>query len=213
MEPIRYIPPQFDAVRDDDEIFFWTGKPAFVPFILTGVGYALMSWIPMLVFYVIVSQSGSRFPPIFFLFFALPVLMGLANIVRMILVYNNTQYAVTNKRIMMRGGFLGIDFRSIDFDKISDIEVTVNPLEYLFSAGTITGFSGRDAIRDRSVNPYASYFTSVFDRFLAIPNPYAVFKQIKKLAVDAKTDWNYPNALRPDENPGYHTTYQPKQKP
>jgi hypothetical protein len=28
--------------------------------------------------------------------------------------------------------------------------------------------------------------------------------------VDVKTDWNYPNALRPEENPGYRTKYNPK---
>jgi hypothetical protein len=25
-----------------------------------------------------------------------------------------------------------------------------------------------------------------------------------------KTDWNYPNQLRPAENPGYHTEYKPQ---
>ena len=28
--------------------------------------------------------------------------------------------------------------------------------------------------------------------------------------VDIKTDWNYPNKLRPEENPGYDTKYEPK---
>jgi hypothetical protein len=33
-----------------------------------------------------------------------------------------------------------------------------------------------------------------------------------RLMVDIKTDWNYPNALRPRENPGYKTKVTGKGK-
>jgi hypothetical protein len=68
---------------------------------------------------------------------------------------------------MVRSGFIGTDFKIIDYDK-------------------------------------------VYDRWEAIPNPYDVFKQLKKTAVDIKTDFNYPNAFRPEKNPGYNTKYDPK---
>ena len=44
---------------------------------------------------------------------------------------------------------------------------------------------------------------------VAIDAPYDVDKLLKETTVDVKTDWNYPNKLRPAENPGYHTDYKP----
>jgi hypothetical protein len=129
-----------------------------------------------------------------------PFWASILNMVRLALVYDNTCYAFTNKRLMMRSGFWGIDFKAIDYDKIADLEVNVNPIEDLFGVGTILAYSGRTGDQGRQ-------FT---DRFTAISNPYQVFKKIKEVSVDIKTDWNYPNAMRPAENPGYQTQYNPK---
>ncbi|MCA9386301.1 hypothetical protein KC717_06675, partial [Candidatus Dojkabacteria bacterium] len=41
-----------------------------------------------------------------------------------------------------------------------------------------------------------------------IENPYEVFKFIKKVSHDIKTDIEYPNELRPKNNPGYNTDYK-----
>jgi hypothetical protein len=117
--------------------------------------------------------------------------------------YGNTSYAFINKRVMMRTGFIGTDFKSIDYDKISDIEVTVRFVERAFNVGTIRFFSGRTQTDEGRT-------TKLYDIWEAISNPYEVFKQVKKTSVDIKTDFNYPNALRPETNPGYNTKYEPK---
>jgi hypothetical protein len=101
---------------------------------------------------------------------------------------------------MMRSGFWGINFNSIDYDKISDIQVTVNPIEKIFGVGTIRFSAGK-------VNTKGYPLT---DDFIAIENPYDVFKKVKTTSVNIKTDWNYPNKLRPEDNPGYNTKYDPK---
>lgn len=104
---------------------------------------------------------------------------------------------------MMRTGFIGTDFKSIDYDKISDIEVTVNVVERAFNVGTIKFFSGRTQTDD-------GVTSKLYDRWEAIPNVYEVFKKVKQVSVDIKTDYNYPNALRPEINPGYNTKYDRK---
>ncbi len=101
---------------------------------------------------------------------------------------------------MMRSGIWGIDFKAIDYDKISDTQVTVNPVEKMYGVGTIRFAAGRT---NREGNPQT-------DNFTAVPDPYEVFKKVKSTAVDIKTDWNYPNQLRPPENPGYKTDYKPE---
>jgi len=44
---------------------------------------------------------------------------------------------------------------------------------------------------------------------LHVSDPYGVFKRIKQMSLDIQTDISYPNAMRPEENPGYNTKYTP----
>jgi len=78
------------------------------------------------------------------------------------------------------------------------------PLEKLFNVGSIRAYTGETVVTRNSSR-------SVFNEFISIADPYEVFKQIKQVSVDIKTDWNYPNKLRPEENPGYSTKYTPKE--
>ena len=202
------LPQQFRAVKDEDENFIWVGEPMFFPFLCTGIPFLLIGllWgaIDYFGFIQHMGTAKSGPPPGFIIpFFALhlfPFWGSILNMFRLILVHKNTFYTITNKRVMMRSGFWGIDFNAIDYDKISDIQVTVNPLENILGVGTIRISAGK-------VNSKGSSLT---DDFIAVQNPYEVFKKIKTVMVDIKTDWNYPNKLRPEENPGYNTKYEPK---
>ncbi len=197
------IPPQFEAVRDQDESMLWIGKPVFVPFLCSGIPFLVIGliWgaIDYFGFIRNMPANMARFAIPFFALHLLPFWASILNMARLYLVFNNTCYAITNKRLLMRSGFFGIDFKAIDYDKIADIEVNVGPIENLFGVGTIQAFSGSSG--DGRRRPC--------DQFVAIANPYEVFKQIKKVSVDIKTDWNYPNAMRPAENPGYQSKYDP----
>jgi len=192
----KKIPPAFEAVRDQNEEIYWAGKPEFVPFILRGVPLLLLGFLAEW-FYKGKAIEGL---PGFFNVSTPLLLAGSLYMLYLFLVYGNTCYGYSNKRLMMRSGFFGIDFKTIDYDKISDIEVNVNPIENLFGVGTIQAFSGRTTEKG----------ARIYDKFISIANPYEVFKRIKEVSVDVKTDWNYPNALRPEENPGYQTKYNPK---
>lgn len=198
------LPKQFEQVLDNNEKTLWIGKPKFIPFLTTGIPFLIIGIIWFCIDYFgfirnIKLDESSYFTIPFFLLHLFPFWGSILNIFRLLLVYNNTYYTYTNKRIMMRSGFLGTDFKAIDYDKISDIEVNVNPIENLYNVGTIQAYSGR--VGDKG--------NRVYDKLIAIENPYEVFKMIKQISVDIKTDYNYPNALRPDTNPGYKTEYRP----
>lgn len=200
--------PQFEAVRDSDEEILWVGKPAFIPLILSGIPFLIIGLIwgvldigffgafaknPMMA-----EMSG--FFTIFLIIHLFPCWGSILNLLRLWLVYGKTWYAYTNKRLMMRSGFWGTDFKAIDYDKIVDLTVTVNTIENIFGVGTVSAFTGNITAKGMRI----------YDRFMAIRDPYEVFKKIKELSVDVKTDWNYPNALRPETNPGYWTRYDPR---
>lgn len=213
MPDFERIPPEFDAVKDDDETIYWVGGPKLVPFLAQGIPFLIFGCLWFFLDSVFITGIGSigsafgggmgGFLIVFFLLHLAPFWLSIINMLRLILVYRNTRYAYTNKRMMFRTGFFGIDFKAVDYDKIQNLEVNVGPLEKFYNVGSIKAFSGQFA----SSGEHGT--RAVFDCFKAIEDPYGVFKAIKKVSVDIKTDWNYPNDLRPEENKGYKTTYKP----
>ena len=198
---------EFDSVKDNDEEVLWTGKPKFIPYIFSGLGAGLFTLafgiVWMLTTINIKKDDGSSASPFFWLFGLLPLLQGLYVFLNRLLSFSNTAYGYSNKRVMMRTGFIGTDFKSIDYDKISDIEVTVNIIERMYNVGSIRFFSGRTQTDEGNT-------TKLYDVWSAIENPYEIFKMVKQTSVDIKTDFNYPNALRPETNSGYKTKYDRK---
>lgn len=120
-------------------------------------------------------------------------------------VWENVQYAVTSKRVILSSGLIGKDFKSIDHDQIKNISVNVGVIDKLFNknTGSVRIFSGESRRGE-----HGTY--SVSDTMYGIQDPYKVFKNIKEIAHDIKTDIEYPNELRPKNNPGYQTEYNPE---
>ena len=198
--------PEFDSVKDRDEEILWTGKPKFIPYIFSGLGiglYLIGFGIIWLIATLNVKPENDSTGGYAWIFGFLPLLQGLYGFLKKIFAFSNTAYSYSNKRVMMRTGFIGTDFKTIDYDKISDIEVTVNVIERMYNVGTIRYFSGRTQTDEGNT-------TKLYDCWFAIENPYEVFKLVKQTSVDIKTDFNYPNALRPETNPGYKTRYERK---
>jgi len=205
---MNQLPPEFDAVKDDDEVIYWTGQPEFIPFLARGIPFLIFGLLwgafDFFFFMQVFSFGGFQgFLTIFMLLHLFPFYGSILNMIRLVLVHRNTHYAITNKRLMLRSGFFGIDFKALDYDRIQNLEVNVGPLERMFNVGSIRAFTG-EMMHSRNGS------RQIFSEFTAIHEPYEVFKQIKQVSVDIKTDWNYPNKLRPEDNPGYNTKYQPK---
>jgi len=198
--------PEFESIKDDNEEILWSGKPKFIPFIFTGIIGGIFTIGIVLVWIFIagnwssnVDNSSSTY---LLLFGLIPLILGLFTFFKKIFSFSTTAYSYSDKRVMMRSGFIGTDFKTIDYDKISDIEVTVSLVEKMYNVGTIKFFSGRTQTDEANT-------TKLYDSWCAIENPYEVFKMVKQTSVNIKTDFNYPNALRPDTNPGYNTKYKP----
>jgi membrane protein YdbS with pleckstrin-like domain len=200
--------PEFESIKDDKEEILWTGKPKFIPFIFAnffgGIFIILFAFIWIFANRNLGSSYSNEAGSYFWLFGLLPLVIGLLAFLKRVFSYSNTAYTYSDKRVMMRSGFIGTDFKIIDYDKISDIEVTVSVVEKMYKVGTIKFFSGRTQTDEGNT-------TKLYDSWSAIENPYKVFKMIKQTSVNIKTDFNYPNALPPDTNPGYNTKYNPKE--
>lgn len=182
------------------ETVFWQGRPHKFSFIVKSVIGLVPLALIFLAFDSMFIKSFLRtevpkemliFLVIFFAFHLLPVWLCISKLLTSSIAHKNIIYAITDRRIISRSGVAGIDFTSIDYVDISNITVNVSPLEHIFSVGSLL-FSTNSGVKLS---------------FIGIENPYEVYKQVNKIFVDIKSDTYYPNAKRPEENPGYNTKY------
>ncbi len=194
------------AFLEPDEKIVWNGSPVSSVFIASS--------IPIMIFGLIFLAMSSVFAVMALLtiilapFGLLFVLIGLVITLAPLWQYislRNIEYAITTKRIIVTGGIIGKDVKVVDFDKIQNSSVEVGLFDKLLGmdTGTIRIFSGETV---RTKNGTSSISLGLH----AIPNPYEVFKQLKQVSFDVKTDIEYPNQMRPQNNPGYKTEYMPE---
>jgi len=196
--------PDFSNILDKNEQTLWTGKPSTIPFVFQGVPFLILGlcWGAFDYFGFIRHMSGSHMDGFMIPFFALhlfPFWGSIGYMIWLVLDKANVRYAFTNRRLLIRSGVVGISFKALDYDRIQELDVTVNPIEKMLQVGSIRAFSGQTTSKG----------SPIYDRFVGIADPYGVYKQIKQVSIDIKADLNYPNALRPSQNPGYPTSYQP----
>lgn len=196
----------FTPILGREEKLLWSGRPDLIPFLASGLPY-LATGLAWGAFYYLVfmrrAESVDLQSLLTMLMFTMPTWASLFNMGKLAVTHHNTRYGLTDRRVLLRSGFIGIDFKSIDHDKIQDLEVRVSPIERMFGVGTIEAYSGR-MVQNAEGGP-----TKATDKLIAIRDPYAVFTRIKTVSLDVKSDLNYPNAIRPDVNPGYRSAYRP----
>ena len=200
------LPPDFRAVTEPDEKVLWTGKPMFWPFVLHAVPLVVIGIVWTALdsglhgdAYRFASRQDALAFYTFIVLHSLPAWGSIAYAAYLGMVHSNTVYGYTNRRLLMRSGVIGTSFKSIDYDTIQELDVTVGIIDRLFNTGTVRAFTGQTTSKG----------ARLYDQFVSIANAYDVFRAIKGVEVDVKTDWNYPNALRPAANAGYKTELEP----
>ncbi len=191
---------EFEKILNENEEIIWESRPKLLPFLspssIRDIGMLVVAFLVAPLFMMLGLLIFSLFlslllsvPDILFISYFVPVL---SLVVYKILLCRKTKYAITDKRIIVQTGIIGRDFSFIDFDQITNIEVDVNIFDLLFSksSGTILVFSAGNikTYRDGSVpEPY---------KMQHVPDPYLVFKKLKGVSLDVKTDIKYPNLMR-----------------
>lgn len=157
----------------------WGGFDAFfiIMMFTTGLGDTMGGFI--IVFLVV-----------FFAIHLIPVWKYIAGIIKTIAGYKNIVYVFTSKRIIIRTGLIGIDFKNIYYEEVQTVTVKVGLLDRIFKVGDL----------------YIQTANQV-GKIENIKAPYHYSSKIQKIVQDIKTDINFPNDLRPSENRGYNTKY------
>ncbi len=198
---------EIKKIINQNETIIWEGKPQVGPFTFSSI-LLIPFGIVFTIFALVFLEAPSNLPtPLFIKIFPMIfVVIGL--LITLNPIYNyilskKTFYAVTDKRVIIQKGIIGTDFEAIDYDQIKSMEVSVGVIDKIFgeNSGTISIDSGKVG----STSKGGIY--SIPHLLQSISDPYVVFEKLKKVSHDIKTDIEYPNDLRPKNNPGYNTKY------
>ena len=174
----------FSKVLDDDEKIVKVFKPnkckMFLSVILLNALW-LAFFAIMGVFAVLFPEEGVPVEPIYVLI-PIGIYVGVLLVITLLtaVYYNNLYYAYSNKRIIIRSGIFGIDFRSLAISMIGIVDVYVSLLDKLVrkDTGSVTFGSAASPVIDSKGG--SSY------RFNHIVMPYETCKEIKSYIAECK---------------------------
>ena len=192
-----------DDVVDTSEKVLWRGKPNPKSYVLA----AMVKMFPIaliwlifdgtFIFFISKGMASGDVPLAilgfiipFFLLHLTPVWIWIGKTVKATREVRNLEYAITDKRIIIRSGVVGIDFKFINYSEINSVNVRVGLIDRIFRVG--------DIYINAAVNAGVLW---------DVENPYQIGNALQKVTLDIKSDIQYPNAKRPDSNPGYKTDY------
>ena len=187
------------------EAVLWRGKPKRSAFIATKSLTMLPIAIVWLCFdsaFIAAAFSGDGpwFLIPFMLLHLAPVWIWLGSMLTAGKRWKNTNYYVTNRRIIIQGGFLAVNETSLFYKDLRNAQLRIGLLDHLFHTGGIVFDSGM--ILHNNKQQKGPSLENLED-------PKSVYDRIQKIILDIQTDIEYPNAYRPAENPGYNTDYRP----
>lgn len=203
---------RIDSMLAEGETVLWRGKPVKKAFILNSIANSLPFTILWLLFdgFFIgtmvatgVAAEMLWFIIPFFLLHLLPVWLWISRFVTSFKRWKNTDYVVTSRRILLRSGFIGVDYRNIFYKDIKDVNLKVGVIDKMLNVGDIYIQCNPLIGNFSSGNPTMGG-TVIYD----IEDPYRTLNIIQKIVLDIQTDMTYPNDLRPKENHGYNTQYK-----
>lgn len=197
---------------DSGENIIWEGKPDKITYVIGHpiVYIVAFLWFAFDMFFVFaVSSTGAPsefawFLVPFLLFHLMPVWIAIGGVFYRLINWKYKNYVITHKRIYMESGVIGRDVKTITYSDIHEPEVRVGLVERLRDCGSI---NLTPSSATRNSGNQTTYSRTMLQH---ISDPYTVYKLIKQMSLDISSDIEYPNALRPEENPGYNTEYRPK---
>ena len=90
-----------------------------------------------------------------------------------------TEYAVTNKRVIVKSGIIGTDFKSIYFDQIQEVLVDVGLIGKLFKVGTIKIDTGKTKTYSTGGKSRRVKTKIMYTLLKHIDKPYDVYKIVQ----------------------------------
>jgi len=126
-----------------NERILWEGKPVKKAFILptsiVPVIFGLFFLMPFLLFFLPTLLMGFFYGAFLFtlLWLLMPLALILGPTILALMAYRNTEYIISDQRIITQTGAIGIDTRFVDHEKIQEVYVRVSFWDKIFRTGSI----------------------------------------------------------------------------
>ena len=183
-----------NSIIEKDEKILWNGRGDLMSTIMHTIGFiALFAAIGSLLYFVLgnlesgtctiggrrrpVEECNAMVRNISLIFFGIATLIPILTFFG----FKATEYAISDKRFILKSGIIGADIRSVYYDQIRSIYVVVGLVGKIFGTGTIKIDTGRTKSykkNNRSVTHY--------DKISNIKNPYEVYKIIQNNIAESK---------------------------
>ena len=186
------------------EHILWSGKPkkkAFVASQCLGMMPIAVIWLCLDMTFItnmIRADGLELFTLGFFALHLMPVWIWLGSLITAPKRWRNTNYYVTNRRIIIQGGFLAVNEKSLFFKDIRSVQNKVGIFDKMFGTGSILFNAEMLSSNNKATPPSFQY----------LENAQQIYARVQRTVLDIQTDMEYPNAYRPEENPGYGTDYK-----
>ena len=179
---------KLERLLNPQERILWSGRPEKKAFVLpatAAIPFGLI-FLSFAIFWMWGAASAGA--PDFFTLFGLPfVLVGFAitigPLLWQILRYRNTEYMITDKRIITQTGAIGLDTRFVDFDKIQEVYVKIGIIDRLFGTGNLYAMTAGYSGFGPATSPYGYGFGGGYGfrpSLAALKEPYQVQKLLQE---------------------------------
>jgi membrane protein YdbS with pleckstrin-like domain len=174
---------EIQTMLESEEKIVWTGKQDFKSAIISGFFISLVLCAIALLIQsfltggtcTINGQPGtpeqcSNMPNYFaYGLFAIATLV----LVSAFINYKVTRYVISNKRLLLKSGWIGADIRSVYYNQMRSVSVNVGIIGKIFGTGTILIDTGM-------ITQTKNGSQTVYDRFSNIKSPYDIIRMIQE---------------------------------
>lgn len=200
-----------ELVKPNEQVL-WEGRPHKLTTVLEGI------FNPMLFFAIIwaaidmtvlagVLMTDDVGPIAFIIPFMMihmmPVWIYLIGVLTVFFKWKNTHYMVTTHGLYVSGGVFAFNYEMKPWTDIGHINIHQGVFDRMFGVGDVVFVCHHSNSHSNSHSHGSGSGMSIRN----IPNFREVFRIVNNLQTDVYADTMYPNAMRPDSNPGYNTQY------
>jgi len=135
------LPEDLLRMIEEDERVLWSGRPEFKPFILKSMGVAIVPILFIVFFgsFFLYLKIPFVLPVLIFMIFWFGILgiVLLKSILYPPLLWRNLYYVITNKRILVRKGVVGIDYDILSLEYVRRAYIDRGLWDKIYNTGTI----------------------------------------------------------------------------
>lgn len=198
---------QINSILESNEKVVWEGAPnrkvLALHFILTTIITLAISWFMFSLKVINYTNENTGQPgqvsgsTVGIIVLGIGLLIAVSTLVYRLVVH----YAITHKRVIIKSGLIGTDFKSVYFDQIKNIIVDVGLIGKIFSTGSIKIDIGKVDIDTDSKGHVSS--RTKYDVLSQIDKPYEVYKNMQS-SLEERKESLYSGRADKESNPEDH---------